>query len=73
MSAIAPRLPPECTRCKAVQTTPEWSENAGENEVVYFWRCAACGHEFETRDGLVDRQPSEDELAEEFLPSLVIE
>ena len=35
MSAIAPRLPPKCTHCKAVQTTPEWSENAGESEVVF--------------------------------------
>ena len=73
MSAIAPRLPPKCTHCKAVQTTPEWSENAGENEMVYFWRCTACGHEFETRGRTVDRQLSKDELAEEFLPNLIVE
>ena len=52
MSAIGPRLPPKCTHCKAVQTTPEWSENAGESEVLYFWHCTACGHEFETRAAL---------------------
>ena len=73
MSAIAPRLPPKCTHCKAVQTTPEWSENAGESEVLYFWHCTACGHEFETRGCTVDRQLSKDELAEEFLPNLVVE
>jgi hypothetical protein len=32
-----------------------------------------CGHEFETRDRPVDEQMSEDELAEEFLPNLVVE
>ena len=73
MSAIAPRLPPKCTHCKAVQTTPEWSENAGESEVLYFWHCTACGHEFETRGCTVDRQLSKDELAEEFLPNLIVE
>lgn len=73
MSTITPKLPPKCTRCNTIQTTPEWSENANQNETVYFWRCLACGHEFQTRDPLVDRQMSTDELIEEFLPNLVVE
>jgi hypothetical protein len=73
MSTASSRLAPSCTHCKAILTEPEWSEIADENEIVYFWRCAACGHQFETREHSVDRQPSEDELAEEFLPNLVVE
>jgi Zn ribbon nucleic-acid-binding protein len=72
MSAITPRVPPKCAHCETIQTLPEWSENAGD-EMVYFWRCMTCGHEFETRDRPVDGQMSEDELAEEFLPNLVVE
>jgi Zn ribbon nucleic-acid-binding protein len=73
MSVIAPSLPATCANCQAIQIMPEWSESAGGNETVYFWRCVSCGHEFETRDRHVDRRPSRDELLEEFLPSLVIE
>ena len=77
MSSIAPRLPPKCARCKTIQITPEWSEIGNENEIVYYWRCAVCGHEFETRDHLAGQPLSRDELteelAEEFLPNLVVE
>ena len=73
MPAIASQLTPKCTHCKAVQITPEWSEIANENEIVYFWRCTSCGHEFQTRDRLVGPQPSEEELVETFLPDLVVE
>jgi Zn ribbon nucleic-acid-binding protein len=73
MSVVSPRLPPKCAHCKTIQTTPEWSETGGENEVVYFWRCTACGHEFETKDHSTRPQMSRDELAEEFLPNLVVE
>jgi hypothetical protein len=64
---------PSCTQCKAVLIEPEWSEIADENQIVYFWRCIACGHEFETREQLLEPQLSKDELAEEFLPNLVVE
>ena len=72
MSANIPQVPPKCAHCETIQTIPEWSENAG-NEMVYFWHCMACGHEFETRDRPVGGQMSNDELAEEFLPNLVVE
>jgi hypothetical protein len=44
-----------------------------ENETTHFWRCMVCGQEFETTDRFVEPQPSNDELAEEFLPNLVVE
>jgi hypothetical protein len=61
-----------CPHCGTALAEPEWSESAGDQEVAYFWRCAACGNQFETR-GTATRVPSLGELAEEFLPSLVIE
>lgn len=72
MSAMTPRVPPKCAHCETIQTIPEWSENAGD-ERVFFWHCMTCGHEFETRDRAADGQMSEGELAEEFLPNLVVE
>ena len=73
MSAMTPGVPPKCAHCETIQTVPEWSEIADENEMVYFWRCMTCGHEFETRDRGADGQMSGGELAEEFLPNLVVE
>ena len=72
MSKVGSGLAPSSTRCKAILAEPEWSEIAGENEIVYFWRCVACGQEFETR-GRADHQIPKGELAEEFLPNLVVE
>jgi len=72
MSAGASQQP-KCPHCGIIPGLPEWSENVGENETARFWRCVACGHEFETRENLVERQPSGAELAEEFLPNLVVE
>jgi RNase P subunit RPR2 len=73
MSTAVSRLVPSCTRCKAILIEPEWSEIADKNEIVYFWRCAACGHQFETKEHSLGQQLSKDELAEEFLPNLVVE
>jgi Zn ribbon nucleic-acid-binding protein len=73
MSAITPRVPPKCAHCETIQTLPEWSESMRENETTRFWRCMTCGYEFETTDHFVEPQPSNDELAEEFLPNLVVE
>ena len=72
MSAIAAR-PAKCPHCETIQTLPEWSENKSENEATQFWRWMTCGREFETTDSFVEPQPSKDELAEEFLPNLVVE
>ena len=72
MSATAAR-PPKCPHCETIQTLPEWSESMRENETTRFWRCMTCGYEFETTDHFTEPQPSKDELAEEFLPNLVVE
>lgn len=72
MSATAAR-PPKCPQCETIQTLPEWSESMRANETTHCWRCMTCGHEFETTDRFVEPQPSKDELAEEFLPNLVVE
>jgi Zn ribbon nucleic-acid-binding protein len=72
MSPTAPR-PPKCPHCETIQTLPEWSESARENETTNVWRCMACGQEFETTDSFVEPEPSKDELAAEFLPNLVVE
>lgn len=73
MSAIASRDPAKCPNCGTVLSLSEWSESVSENETTHFWRCGVCGREFETRDKSVERQLSEAELAEEFLPKLVVE
>ncbi|HEY8274557.1 MAG TPA: hypothetical protein VIG56_08395 [Pseudolabrys sp.] len=72
MSATAAR-PPKCPRCETIQTLPEWSESMRTDETTHFWRCMTCGNEFETMDHLAEPQPSKAELAEEFLPNLVVE
>jgi len=62
-----------CPNCQTTLSLLEWSESVRENETMRIWRCTACGHEFETKDDVVEREPSNVELAEEFLPDLVVE
>jgi len=62
-----------CARCGALLKHPEWSESVSEYQVAYVWRCTSCGHQCETRDEGTIREPSAAELAEEFLPKLVVE
>jgi len=62
-----------CPHCNALLKHPEWSENVGEHQVAYIWRCTNCGHQCETLDEGVIPEPSAAELAEEFLPKLVVE
>ena len=73
MSAIPATASASCPNCKTVLTSPEWSESVRENETTYLWRCTVCGREFETKRNFVEKEPSEAELAEEFLPDLVVE
>jgi hypothetical protein len=73
MSAIASRDPTKCPNCGTDLSLSEWSESVSENETTHFWCCDVCGREFETRDKSVQPQLSEAELAEEFLPKLVVE
>jgi hypothetical protein len=73
MPAIASPDPMKCPTCGTVLSLPEWSERVSENETTHFWRCTACEREFESKDPVVEREPSSAELAEEFLPKLVVE
>ena len=57
---------------KTIQTLPN-GRKMRTNVTSHFWRCMTCGHEFETMVCPADRQPSKAELAEEFLPNLVVE
>jgi Zn ribbon nucleic-acid-binding protein len=73
MSAIPERASARCPNCQTVVSLLEWSESVRKNETTRIWRCIACGHEFETKDDFVEQEPSNAELAEEFLPNLVVE
>jgi len=73
MSTIPETVLARCPNCQTVLSLLEWSESVRENETTRIWRCTACGHEFETKDNVVEQEPSNAELAEEFLPDLVVE
>jgi hypothetical protein len=61
-----------CPHCGAAVEQPEWSENVGK-EVLCIWHCLACGKQFETQSSGVGHELSPAELAERFLPNLVVE
>ena len=62
----------KCPRCEMKLISPEWSETLAENETINFWCCPICGNKFETTDNIVAPVPTEAELAEEFLPNLLV-
>jgi len=66
------QLPSACARCGATPIESEWSEAADAHKTVHIWRCTVCGHKFETKDDVVEPELTETELAEEFLPNLVV-
>lgn len=62
-----------CPHCGTVLMQADWSERAGETQITRLWCCTACGHRSTTTDEGVAPEPSAAELAEEFLPELVVE
>jgi rubredoxin len=62
----------KCPRCEMKLIYPQWSEAVGESEAVNFWCCPICGNEFETTDSIVEASTSQKELAERFMPSLLV-
>jgi transcription elongation factor Elf1 len=70
--STAVRHSAKCPRCEIKLISPVWSEAIGEHETVNFWSCPICGNEFETTDNIIDAAASEKELAEEFLPNLMV-
>jgi hypothetical protein len=71
-TAAVPRHSAKCPCCEIKLISPEWSETLAENETINFWRCPICGNNFETTDTVVEPEPSESELAEEFLSELLV-
>ena len=62
-----------CTRCGAAVNCPEWSESVDEQKTTHIWHCVVCGNEFETKDEVIEEEPSNAELVERFLPNLLVE
>jgi RNase P subunit RPR2 len=71
-SIAALRISAACDRCKTLLIAPEWSECINERQTVHIWSCPICGNEFQTIDDRAERTLSEDELAQEFLPNLLV-
>ena len=71
-SVGALRISTMCERCKTHLIAPEWSEAINERETVHIWSCSVCGSEFQTVDECAEPVLSENELAEEFLPNLLV-
>ena len=62
----------KCVKCGTAMAAPEWSENLADGACVHIWHCPVCSHEFETTDNVVEKTESDAELAEEFLPNLLV-
>ena len=73
MRGIAPVQSHICPCCGAVLKEPEWSERVNDQQMAYIWRCANCSYYFENREKCFGHEPSAAELAEEFLPKLLVE
>jgi transcription elongation factor Elf1 len=71
-AAAVPRHSARCPRCEMKLILPDWSESLSETQTVNVWSCPICGQQFETIDDVVAAEPSESELAEEFLPELLV-
>jgi hypothetical protein len=66
------RCSAKCIQCGTTLIFPEWSESLGDHETIHIWHCPICGHEFETTDDVIEQKPSDAEVIEECLPSLLV-
>jgi Zn finger protein HypA/HybF involved in hydrogenase expression len=66
------RLSAKCARCHTPLIAPEWSECVTPQTTLHIWNCPVCDNEFETVDQGVEPSLSEAELADEFLPNLLV-
>ena len=66
------RVSAECTSCRTPLITPQWSEPLGASETIHIWNCPMCGNEFETIDNRATNGISNEEIVEEFFPSLLV-
>jgi len=65
------RISARCAQCGMSLIFPEWSESVN-GQTTHIWHCLVCGHEFETIDHDVKETPTSTEIAEEFLPNLLV-
>ena len=65
-------LSANCVKCGKMLIGPVWSENTADGGCVHVWQCPICSYEFETKDNVVEKTESDSELAEEFLPNLLV-
>ncbi len=73
MAVIASlRCSAKCPQCGTALISPEWSESVGKQKTTHIWHCLVCENEFETMDDIVEQKPSEAEIIQEFLPSLLV-
>lgn len=72
VSLAALRVSTACDQCKTHLITPIWSEAIDERQTVHIWSCPICGNEFQTVDERPELVLSDDELAQEFLPNLLV-
>ena len=74
MGGIALAQTQICPCCGTVLKQPDWSEKSQvSSRWPDVWRCTNCGYFSETRDKSFGHEPSAAELAEKFLPKLVVE
>lgn len=64
--------PTDCPRCKEGLIAPTWSGPVSAMETRHLWRCSKCGYMFESLDLVDAEQTLPAELAEEFLPNLLV-
>jgi tellurite resistance protein/ribosomal protein L37AE/L43A len=62
----------ECEHCGTVLISPAWTESNSARQTVVIWRCAICGHEFETTENGVAPRLSEGELMRAYFPGLLV-
>jgi hypothetical protein len=62
-----------CVQCREEQIAPAWSGQASTEYVRNLWQCAKCGYVFETLDPIDKETAPPLDLAEEMLPTLVVE
>ena len=62
----------KCAQCGEDLIASMWSGHVSVTEVRHFWCCGNCGYMFDTLDPTEVKEKLPTELAEEFLPSLLV-
>ena len=62
----------KCIRCGGRVNTPDKCNYVDQEFVCYHWTCPKCGCEFDASGCLYQDAPMTPELAEKFLPELLV-